>query len=148
MALHDTMNRLSKKRERVAMVEPKQHELPDYAEAAAALRRGGLVQSPAEVHGFALGLSVGAVPEPRTVWQEELYSRFDPADVLAGESRAVLDRVFDSVFVTTGDQPLQLSLLLPQDIEVSRAHLAALRDWCQGFLFGFGHGGESLHDRL
>lgn len=148
MTLHDTMIYVSKNRECVAMMEPGQHELPDYAEAAAALRRGGLVQSPAEVHGFALGLYVAAVPEPRAVWQQELYSTLDPADVLAGECRLVLDKVFDSVFAMAPDEPLQLRLLLPEGIEVSRAHLAAVRDWCQGFLFGFGLGGEALRARL
>ena len=36
------------------------------------------------------------------------------------------------------------ALLLPQDIVVDARRLGALRDWCQGFLFGIGLGGEQL----
>jgi len=115
--------------------------LPDYPAFAATLQRCGLVQSPSETQGFALGLYVADVPEPLKIWRQELYSEFDPADVLAGECRAVLDRVFADVFAAGRGEPMQLSLLLPQDIVVDSARLEAVRDWCQGFLFGFGLGG-------
>jgi len=130
------------------MTTPAEETLPDYATVAAALARCGLPQGPAEVQGFALGLLIGSVPEPLKVWQQELYSEFDPADVLAGECRVILDRVFASVFAAQHDAPLQLTLLLPQDILVDAARLAAVRDWCQGFLFGFGLGGAALAGRL
>jgi len=130
------------------MTIPAEQTLPDYATVAATLTRCGLPQGPAEVQGFALGLLIAAVPEPLKVWQQELYSEFDPADVLAGECRASLDRIFASVFAAQGDAPLQLTLLLPQDIVVDAARLAAVRDWCQGFLFGFGLGGATLAGRL
>ena len=123
--------------------------LPDYPELSAALQRCGLAQSPSEAQGFALGLYVADVPEPLQIWQQELYSDFDPADVLAGECRAVLDRVFADVFAADRVEPMQLlSLLLPQDIQVDSTRLGAVRDWCQGFLFGFGLGGESVAGRL
>jgi hypothetical protein len=130
------------------MAAPPAPVLPDYPVLAATLRRCGLVQSPAETQGFALGLCVAEVPEPLQVWQRELYSEFDPADVLAGECRAVLDKVFAGVFAAAAEGPLQLSLLLPEDIQVDSARLGALRDWCQGFLFGFGLGGEPAAGRL
>lgn len=122
--------------------------LPEYPELAAALQRCGLAQSPSEAQAFALGLYVADVPEPLQIWQQELYSEFDPADVLAGECRAVLDRVFADVFAGDRGEPMQLSLLLPPDIQVDSARLGAVRDWCQGFLFGFGLGGESVAGRL
>lgn len=123
--------------------------LPDYPELAAALQRCGLAQSPSEAQGFALGLYVADVPEPLQLWQQELYSDFDPADVLAGECRAALDRMFADVFAADRGEPMQLlSLLLPQDIQVDSTRLGAVRDWCQGFLFGFGLGGESVAGRL
>lgn len=130
------------------MAAPPTPALPDYPVLAATLRRCGLVQSPAESQGFALGLYAADVPEPFQVWQQELYSEFDPADVLAGECRATLDRVFADVLAAGADGPMQLSLLLPQDIQVDSTRLGAVRDWCQGFLFGFGLGGESVAARL
>jgi len=130
------------------MVVPSQAALPEYTAVAAAMQRSGMPQSPAETHGFALGLHVAGVAEPLSLWQQELYSDLDPADVLAGECRKLLDRVFASVFISADAESMQLTLLLPQDIVVSSARLSAVRDWCQGFLFGFGLGGEPLSVRL
>lgn len=130
------------------MVESAQEPLPAYESVAAVLRRCGAVPGPAEAQGFALGLYVAGVAEPLQVWQQEFYSDFDPADVLAGECRAALDRVFASVFAQDRAAPMQLELLLPQDIVVDATRLAAVRDWCQGFLFGFGLGGAALTARL
>ena len=111
----------------------------EYDDAAAALQRCHSPQSVAESQGFALGLFAAGVSEPLKAWQGELYSDFDPADVLAQECRKILDRIFASVFAADADQPIQLALLLPQDIAVDTARLAAVRYWCQGFLFGFGN---------
>ncbi|MDJ0739877.1 MAG: UPF0149 family protein [Gammaproteobacteria bacterium] len=120
--------------------------LPEYAAVAAALQRCGLSQCPAELHGFALGMAVGGVPEPLTVWQHELYAAFDPNDVLANECRALLDRVFAATFIA--DDTMALELLLPQDIVVDSTRVGAVRDWCQGFLFGLGLAGETVAARL
>lgn len=127
---------------------PSHAALPEYAEVAAVMQRCGMPQSPAESQGFALGLLVAGVSEPLQLWQKELYSDFDPADVLAGECRAVLDRVFAGVFAAERATPMQLTLLLPPDIMVDGARVGAVRDWCQGFLFGFGLGGERVAARL
>jgi hypothetical protein len=130
------------------MDAPGQSAPLDYPAVAAVLQRCGMPQSPAESQGFALGLYVAGVPEPLLLWQQELYSDFDPADVLAGECRAVLDQVFATVFAADNPTAMQLTLLLPQDIVVDGARVGAVRDWCQGFLFGFGLGGRRVADRL
>ena len=126
------------------MTKPDPVLLPDYATVDAALQRCGMQQCPSELHGFALGMAVGGVPEPLTIWQNEVYAAFDPDDVLANECRALLDRVFAAALVDESSQSLTLMLLLPQDIVVDSARLGALRDWCQGFLFGLGLAGESV----
>lgn len=120
---------------------------PDYAEFSAALARCGAPQSPAEAQGFALGMQLAEVASPLTRWQQELYSDFDPADVLAGECRSLLDRLFASVFAWEGRESEPFTLLLPQDVVVDSRRLAALRDWCQGFLYGVGLGGETFARR-
>lgn len=130
------------------MDAPGHSELPVYTELAAAMQRCSMPQTPAESQGFALGLYVAKVAEPFSVWQKELYSDFDPADVLASECRSALDRVFADVFATGYSESMQLTLLLPQDIVVDSARVGAVRDWCQGFLFGFGLGGEPAAGRL
>ncbi len=130
------------------MTKPDPVPLPDYAAVDAALQRCGLRQCPSELHGFALGMAVGGVPEPLTIWQNEVYAAFDPDDVLASECRALLDRVFAAACIDESDHSLTLTLLLPQDIVVDSARLVALRDWCQGFLFGLGLAGESVTSAL
>ena len=130
------------------MVSSPENALPDYASVAAAIQRCGVTQGPSEVQGFALGLFAARVPEAHRVWQQELYSDFDSKDVLAGECRTILERVFASVFATPGATHTHLTLLLPEDIVVDAARLTAVRDWCQGFLYGFGLGGEAAAQRL
>jgi uncharacterized protein YgfB (UPF0149 family) len=77
-----------------------------------------------------------------------VYSDLDPADVLAGECRVALDHLFAVVFAEDTGAPLQLTLLLPQELAVDGMRLGAVRDWSQGFLFGIGLGGERLADKL
>jgi uncharacterized protein YgfB (UPF0149 family) len=121
---------------------------PDYAVLATAMQRCGLNQSPAEAQGFALGLAVARADEPLARWKQELYTDFDPADVLAGECRSLLDRVFADVFAAERVAAMHLALLLPEDIVVDSARVGAVRDWCQGFLYGFGLGGERVEGQL
>jgi len=116
-------------------------ELPDYAALAAALERCGSAHSASEAHGFAVGLHLAQVEMPHVSWELEVYTDFDPADVLAGECRSQLDRLFSHVF--TGEDA-GFALLLPQDVVVDHGRLVALRDWCQGFLYGIGLAGEGL----
>ncbi|MCB1773764.1 MAG: UPF0149 family protein [Gammaproteobacteria bacterium] len=111
---------------------------------AVALERAGFDQTPAELHGFALGLLLAGVDDARRIWQQELYSELDPADVLAGECRVLLERLFATVFSADDDIAATFALLLPTDIEVNQRSLVAVRDWCQGFLYGFGLGGEQV----
>jgi uncharacterized protein YgfB (UPF0149 family) len=130
-------------------MNPTAPEAPlDYTEAAAALRRAGMAQSPAEAHGFGTGLVLAGVRDLAQLWRSEWYQDLDPSDVLAAEARAALDGILQSALSARAQEQMQLSLLLPEGIAVDTARLAALRDWCQGFLFGFGLGGDAAAARL
>ena len=118
--------------------------LPEYGEFVAALQRCGAAHSPAEAHGFAVGLQLAGVEGPLDLWQHELYSDFDPSDALASECRALLDRLFAEVFAAADPASEGFTLLLPQDIVVDTRRLGAVRDWCQGFLYGIGLGGDGV----
>jgi uncharacterized protein YgfB (UPF0149 family) len=132
----------------IEMTASESDAVPDYATLASTLQRCAAANSPSEAHGFALGLAAARVREPYKAWCEELYADLDPADVLAGECTSALDSLFSAVFRDDDDAPMQLALLLPQDIQVNAQRLVAVRDWCQGFLFGFGLGGQDANDRL
>lgn len=130
------------------MRAPETDPMPDYETVARALQRSGMPQCPAELHGFATGMVIAGVDEPLVVWQNEVYAEFDPNDVLDTECRALLDRLFAASLAAGRDASGGLSLLLPGDIVVDSRRLAALRDWCQGFIFGIGLAGASLEQRL
>jgi len=120
---------------------------PDFHAVSAALQHCGLTQGPAEAQGLALGLLVAGVSEPLQLWREEMYAEMDPGNDRADECRSVLDRVFFDVFSDT-ERLQPLALLLPQDIQVNAERLAAVREWCQGFLYGFGLGGDAASARV
>jgi uncharacterized protein YgfB (UPF0149 family) len=122
-------------------------ELPDYGAFAAALERCGAAYSPAEAQGFALGLHLAHVERPDISWQTEMYADFDPADVLAGECRNLLEGLFQQVFGDVDNPDDGLVLLLPEDLVVDSGRLAAVRDWCAGFLYGVGQAGEAWTQR-
>ena len=129
-------------------MSPQAPTAPDYSDLAAALQRSNMPQCPAELHGFALGMAIAGVPEPLQVWQNEVYAEFDPDDVLDNETRALLDRLFAAALVD-GDAAQQgLTLFLPEGIAVDAKRLGAVRDWCQGFMFGIGLAGAGLDQRL
>lgn len=142
MGLHVTMIDPVKRSSRF-MTSHESSSLPEYREVNESLQRAGFRQCPAELHGFALGMAVTGLPEPLTIWRQEVYAEFDSDDVLANECRALLDRVFAAAVADAADDQASLSLFLPQDIVVDAQRLAAVRDWCQGFLFGFGLGGDT-----
>lgn len=116
--------------------------LPRYDELAAAMARAGLSQTPAEAHGIAMGLMLAGTGEATAAWDREFYVELDPADVLAQECRLLLDRLYAAVHDAPGDA--LHAPLLPDGIDVGADSLAAVRDWCQGFLYGFGLGGQGV----
>lgn len=120
---------------------------PDFHAVSSALEGCCSTYGPAEVQGLALGLLIAGVPKPRQAWRQEICAELDPNNVLGVECQAVLDQVFEEVFSDAG-RLHTLTLLLPQDIEVSSQRLAAVREWCQGFLYGFGLGGDTASARL
>lgn len=124
----------------------RQVTIPDYADVADAMARAGLPQTPAEVHGFALGLVFSGSADAAAAWQRELYADLDPNDVLGQECRRVLDRLYASVH----DAPAGSlhAPLLPAGIDVGGESLSAVRDWCEGFLYGFGLGGQGVDRQL
>lgn len=119
-------------------------ELPDYAAFAAVMQRCGASHTPAEAHGFAMGLLLARVEAPHLSWAQELYSDFEPSDVLAGECRTLLDRLFEKVFTASDAQADDFALLLPEDLVVDARRLGAVRDWCAGFLYGIGQAGGRI----
>ena len=104
----------------------------------------GLTSTPGEAHGIAVGLLAGDVPDRERHWAEVLYADLDPADALAQECRACLDALLQATTEQAQDLQFGLQLYLPGEEDGDAGRSAALRDWVQGFLYGFGLAGGSV----
>ena len=115
----------------------------DYADCFDAMRRCNLPFSPAEAHGIAVGLLAGAVTAPEEQWAAATGEELDPNDVLAQECRACLQRLWQATMEQLRDLEFGMQLFLPPPGLPDHDAREALRDWVQGFLYGFGLTGEA-----
>jgi uncharacterized protein YgfB (UPF0149 family) len=112
------------------------------------MRRAGLPFSPSEAHAIAIGMLCGAVADLESQWAAAVYADLDPNDVLAQECRVQLEQVFAAAEEQMHDESFGLQLWLP-DEQTSGINVSmALRDWAQGFLYGFGLAGEAVAQQL
>ena len=111
-----------------------------------ALPECGVAHGPSELHGVICGLEgSGSAPEDDrllTVLAEHV-DRHDPwPEPVAG----YLLRLRQLTREGLHDEDMELTLLLPGEREEFGMRLAALAQWCEGFLAGFGTGSAGLGD--
>ncbi len=122
-------------------------DIPDFAELMAAMQRAGLPFTAAEAHGVAAGMLAADVPGRVSFWAAEMYADLQADDVLANECRQLLDRLFRGTEQALADADFSFALYLPAETVYGLNRPAALRDWIQGFLFGFGLAGP-MRDQM
>lgn len=115
---------------------------PDYADCHHAMRRCNLTFSPSEAHAIAVGLLAGDVSEPGRHWAAVMYADLQAGDALADECRSCLDRLYHAAGEQMQDRDFGLHLFLPPSDFAEQGVSMAIRDWAQGFLFGFGLAGK------
>lgn len=107
-----------------------------YAAFAALLTANGLPVSPAELHGYLLGRSCGGAGFDVDSWLN------DAVELVGGELqdgiRQALIGLQEMVKGELTGDDMVVVLLLPSDDEPLRARAAAIGQWCEGFLAGFG----------
>jgi uncharacterized protein YgfB (UPF0149 family) len=118
-------------------------QVPAYPRLARQLAAADVDASPAEVHGIAVGLLCAGVPDPCARWEHELLEDARDGDVLVGECRRSLRALHHGTAAALDDADVGLALLLPDDDRPLAERAGALRDWCTGFLYGFGIAGVS-----
>ena len=99
----------------------------------------------AESHGCLCGALCTMQQYPVESWLDELVpdADEDPAD-----DRATLRLLFaDTMRALRGDE-MEFQLLLPDDDALLVERATALSQWCQGFLYGFGTGGNVPREQL
>lgn len=117
---------------------------PDYRQLADCIEAARLEYSAAEIHGILAGMLCGRTGS----WQQILLAETDPADPQVQECASRLENLllFTAEELRSGQIPLQL--MLPDEQASVTERAGAIRDWSQGFLFGFGLAGEQKQQLL
>lgn len=93
--------------------------------------------SAAEAHGMAAGMiSVNHSLSPG-FWLGEILQR---SDDIGFDDQAILEELFTGVYGLLVNEDFEFTLLLPGDDAPLFLRLEALRQWCQGYLFGMSYG--------
>lgn len=112
----------------------------DHAEMERLLQSAGVEQSAAEVHGMLYGMICAGVPD----WQAKLLSDNEPEPSIVDQ----LTRLQEATAGELQQRQMPLHLLLPEDERPAQERATAVRDWVQGFLYGFGLGGQQPQSLL
>ena len=121
-------------------------ELPDFDELARAAAQAGIPNSPSELHGVVCGLLATGHGQDDNVLLGTLAAHAEQPEGLPPElSRALIDWRDQTIegFSGTG---LELPMLLPADEDDLDLRVAALGQWSEGFLVGFGTGAAGVAD--
>ena len=111
---------------------------PDHARMARLLQAAGAEQTAAEAHGMLCGMLCAGLDQ----WRPNLLEEADENDLLARAAVDELDRLWQLADRELRDRRMPVQLLLPDEERPVRERATALRDWSQGFLYGFGLGGK------
>jgi uncharacterized protein YgfB (UPF0149 family) len=118
------------------------NNLPHYQTLSRQVEAAGLDYTPAESHGIACGILCSMAADFPALWQDAMFADTEANDVLVDEAREALDQLVDITRGQLNTGELALSLMIPSDDEPIGLRVAAVRDWSQGFLYGFGLAGK------
>jgi len=119
-------------------------ESPDFDTLDDALSRADAPVGASEAQGMLCGMLCAQGRVDLAGWEKLVLDEPAPGDALAKECHPLLGALFESTRVALNDAVLEFSLLLPDDRDLLHLRTAALREWCQGFLYGFGLAGGRM----
>lgn len=91
--------------------------------------------SAAETHGIATGLLCGNLHTETGFWFGQIMQEVDDVEV---DDKIVLEQFFVQIRSSLIDDEYTFELLLPDESFPLSEQAEALRQWCQGFLYGIG----------
>ncbi len=102
------------------------------------LQRNETDMSPAEIHGLASGMLCIESKTETVSWLAELF--VDDLQLL-DEDRSILEALFEQTrkLLEQEDDSFRYDLFLPAEEDELSEQLEAVRNWCEGFLFGIGY---------
>jgi yecA family protein len=116
-----------------------------YAEINSLLIQSEIELSAAEAHGMATGMLCANQQAKGEFWLNELLS---DGHSLPQQHSAVLIKFFNITRSTLTSDDYSFNLFLPDDSVLLAQQAEALKNWCQGFLFGVSLVGKSTLDTL
>jgi uncharacterized protein YgfB (UPF0149 family) len=117
---------------------------PDYQTLWDKIGAADLAYSPAETHGILTGMLCARTGN----WREVLRDQLDEENPDVRECLDELDKLWLHTATELHDGQMPLSLMLPGENAPVNERALALRDWAQGFLYGFGLGGEQQQNLM
>ncbi len=110
---------------------------PEHARLERLLRAAGAEESAAEAHGMLCGMLCAGLDR----WRPHLLADAQEGDLLAQEASQELERLWQLADRELRERRMPVRLVLPDEERPVAERATALRDWSQGFLYGFGLGG-------
>ncbi len=110
----------------------------DYDTVSNKLTQQGIVVDGAEVHGILCGMLCGGMSLTDQKWQEALSETIHQGESFDDQTRHLLDTLFNQLCQQLLEPEFALNLLLPEDQAPINDRGAALINWVQGFMLGFG----------
>ena len=101
----------------------------------------GTLTSPAELHGLLCGRLCGGARYGDEDWLVSSTEFLEPVHAIENEQQKFLVELYHHALAQLQDYQLGFSPLLPDDESAMSQRIAALGQWCHGFLNGFGTSG-------
>lgn len=116
--------------------------MPDIDTFELSLKRADSPLLAAEAHGLLTGMLSASMAAPFEDFVNELLEdEQDPQDALLRESVHEWKQLYDEVKSELYDPDMGFEPLLPNEDVPLANRLAALGEWCQGFVYGLGRAG-------
>jgi yecA family protein len=120
----------------------------DYETIDTRLKAIGLQITAAEAHGLVTGLICGDFDRSLALMNRELLTEKPADDREFHESKAELTQMHAIINEQLRDMELGFRLLLPAENAGIPGRAAALVNWCQGFMYGFGVSARESEKKL
>ncbi|WP_457673690.1 UPF0149 family protein [Thiolapillus sp.] len=117
---------------------------PEYQTLWDRIGGAGLAWSPAETHGILTGMLCARADN----WRDILCDQLDRENPDVQDCEEELDKLWLHTATELRDGQMPLTLMLPGEAAPIKERALALRDWAQGFLYGFGLGGEQRQELM
>ena len=110
----------------------------DYDSVSNKLSQQGVIVDAAEVHGILCGMLCGGMSLTDQKWLEALSETINQGDAFSDPTKHLLNNLFNQTCQQLLEPEFALNLLLPDDQAPINDRGAALINWVQGFMLGFG----------